>query len=130
MAATDGCSPERVQALIERFVDAYNREDVAGLSALFDTDHRFFEYFDNIANQQITHIESAAQLEEWERYLAARFALGDRLVLGTVDHYPGYANAAFVRSWGLEARTTRGAGAKLVCDAGRLTRVVMSTAPA
>jgi len=133
-AAVATCGPDRVRALVGAFVAAYNARDLAALRSLFDVEHRFFEYFDSItgAATHATHVQGAHHLDLWERHLGERFALDERLAVLGMDHYAGYANVRLARSWevGEASRRTFSAGAKVVCDAGGLTRVVMTTGTA
>lgn len=129
-AVPEECAPERVEALVRQFADAYSRGDLPALHGLFATDAQFFEYFDALPGQRAAHIRGAAQVPEWEDHLRARFALDDRLVVGAMRHHAGYAEADVTRSWGPAPRAARRASAKMVCEAGRLMRVVMNTLPA
>lgn len=120
-----GCPLEVVRALIDAYVAAYNARDFPALRALFDVEHRFFEYSDSVQGAA-AHFNGSQAATQWERYVRERFAAGERLVVSGVQHYDGYADVRLTRPQG-QSPVALGGSAKIVCDGGRIIRVVMSS---
>jgi len=122
-----GCDTDRVRALIDGYVDAYNAADWDALRGLFDVEHRFFEYFDAVQGST-THVRGAQEAAPWERHIRERFAAGERLALVAIQHYDGYADVRLSRTAGTAGRgaVPLTGSAKIVCDGGRIIRAVMT----
>lgn len=126
-ASTGACTQVRMRELVERFFLFYNRHDVDGLTSTFQTDHRFFEYFDSIDGQA----GSITDRPRWEQYLHARFAAGDlllnpRITFVSADDRQNEAVVSVQFTRVLHGQHVA-AHVKVVCHDGRLTRSVMNT---
>lgn len=126
------CSGARQKFLVEQFFARYNARDLDGFLALFNWSSSaagggFGSYSDNPGQDQ--QLSDRASLSA---YLRGRWALDDRFSIGDVAQYPNglaFPNAnptvAFTRSF---SGVTQFGNAKLVCNAGLLVGVVMSSA--
>jgi len=125
------CSSARLMFLVEQFFARYDARDLDAFLTLFNWDSPaagggFGSYYDNPGQaQQISDRASLAA------YLRGRWALDDRFSTGNVGPYPDgltYPNAnatvGFTRSF---SGATQSGNAKLVCNAGLLVGVVMSS---
>lgn len=121
--AHPACGRDRVVALVEAYVAAYNARDVTAVRALFDVDHPYFEYVDTGPGRS-TQLRGAQDAPRWEEHLRGRFAAADRLAITALTHYEGYAEVRLARTTG-QGRPAAGS-AKIVCDGGRLIRVIMA----
>jgi hypothetical protein len=124
------CSGERQKFLVEQFFSRYNARDLEGFLALFNwaspaIGGGFASYTDNPGESQ--QLNDRASLAD---YVRRRWALEDRFAIGRVD---APADAAFPNANPTVdfARSFSGASqtgtAKLVCNAGLLVGVVMSS---
>jgi hypothetical protein len=125
------CSSARLAFTAEQFFARYNARDLDGFLALFNWESPaagggFGSYYDNPGQpEQLSDRASLAA------YLRRRWALDDRFSISSVGPYPeglAYPNAnptvAFTRSF---SGATQSGNAKLVCNAGLLVGVVMSS---
>jgi hypothetical protein len=116
------CSKQTAARLVDDFFARWNNRDAVGTAALFSAS---LSFNDNIGNERTTLSERSAL----QRYLADRFALGDRFsnVVAQIPENPAPARAnptvSFMRNVG--ATTYRG-NAKLVCVDDLLRDLVMS----
>jgi hypothetical protein len=126
------CSRERLTFLVEEFFARYNARDIEGFLALFNwavpaAGGGFAGYDDNPG--QVHQLNDRASLFE---YVRARWALDDRFVSHTSAYpvegaagYPlGNPTVEFTRTFMGLSQT---GNAKLVCNAGLLVTVVMSS---
>jgi hypothetical protein len=116
------CSKQTAARLVDDFFARWNNRDVVGTAALFSAS---FSFNDNIANERTTLGDRSAL----QRYLADRFALGDRFsnIVAQIPDNPSPARAnptvSFMRNVGT---TTYRGNAKLVCVDDLLRELVMS----
>jgi hypothetical protein len=125
------CSSARLTFLVEQFFARYNARDLDGFLALFNWDAPaggggFGSYFDNPGQPE--QLRDRASLTA---YLRKRWAIDDRFSIANAGSYPeglAFPNAnptvVFTRSFSGEAQA---GNAKLVCNAGLLVDVVMSS---
>ena len=137
-SATPSASPEpgclsgrRLDFLTDRFFVSYNARDLGGFLSLFHfsvsaAGGGFASYYDNPGEAR-TLVDQASLSD----YIRARWAVDDRFVSWTAAAMPdglNYPNAnptiSFTRSL---AGVTQVGNAKLVCNAGLLVGVVMSS---
>jgi hypothetical protein len=125
------CSSARLKFLVEQFFARYNARDLDGFLALFNwasppAGGGFGSYFDNPGqdHQLIDRTSLSA-------YVRGRWAIDDRMSMAGVGDFPeglSYPNAnptvEFTRSF---SSVTQTGNAKLVCNAGLLVEVVMSS---
>jgi hypothetical protein len=128
---TPKCSSARLTFLVEQFFARYNARDLEGFLALFNwaspaAGGGFGSYHDNPG--QVQQLSDRTLLAA---YIRGRWALDDRFVIADAGGYPeglSYPNAnptvEFVRSF---SGVTQSGNAKLVCNAGLLVGVVMSS---
>ena len=125
------CSSARLTFLVEQFFARYNARDLNAFLTLFNWDSPaagggFGSYYDNPGQaQQLSDRTSLAA------YLSRRWALDDRFSTSNVGPYPdgltypnSNATVGFTRSF---SGATQSGNAKLVCNAGLLVGVVMSS---
>jgi hypothetical protein len=126
------CSSARLTFLVDQFFARYNARDLDGFLALFNWESPaagggFGSYYDNPGQErQLSDRTSLAT------YLGGRWTLDDRFFPSAAGPYPEgltYPNAnptvQFTRSF---SGVTQSGNAKLVCNAGLLVDVVMSSA--
>lgn len=125
------CSSARLTFLVEQFFTRYNARDLDGFLALFNwgspaAGGGFGSYHDNPGQaQQLSDRTSLSA------YLRGRWAIDDRFSIADAGTYPEgltYPNAnptlEFTRSF---SGVTQSGNVKLVCNAGLLVGVVMSS---
>jgi hypothetical protein len=117
---------------VEQFFARYDARDIDGFLALFNwatpaAGGGFDSYYDNPGEER-----QLADLTSLAAYVRGRWALDDRFSISTVGLYPEgltFPNAnptvAFTRSF---SGLSQSGSAKLVCNAGLLVGVVMSSA--
>jgi hypothetical protein len=125
------CSSARLSVLVDQFFARYNARDVDGFLALFNWESPaagggFGSYYDNPGEQQ-----QFSDRTSLSTYVRGRWTLDDRFSVVSAGPYPeglAYPNAnptaQFTRSF---AGVTQSGNAKLVCNAGLLVDVVMSS---
>lgn len=125
------CSSARLTFLVEQFFARYNARDLDGFLGLFNwgspaAGGGFGSYNDNPGQMQ--QLSDRLSLSA---YLRGRWALDDRFSIADAGRYPEgltYPNAnptvEFTRSF---SGVTQSGNAKLVCNAGLLVGVVMSS---
>jgi hypothetical protein len=125
------CSSARLTFLVEQFFARYNARDLDGFLALFNWaapagGGGFGSYFDNPGQPQ--QLRDRTSLSA---YVRGRWAINDRFVVADAGSYPeglAYPNAnptlEFTRSF---SEIAQSGNAKLVCNAGLLVDVVMSS---
>ncbi|HEV8534986.1 MAG TPA: hypothetical protein VGR87_04595 [Candidatus Limnocylindria bacterium] len=125
------CSGARLRFLVEQLFARYEARDLDGFLALFNwsapaAGGGFGSYHDDPGEQH--QLSDRASLAD---HVRGRLAIDDRFAVAAVGDYPDrltYPNAnptvAFTRSF---ANVTQAGNAKLVCNAGLLVRVVMSS---
>jgi hypothetical protein len=126
------CSSARLKLLVEQFFVRYNARDLDGFLALFNWESPasgggFGSYFDNPGQDR--QLVDRASLSA---YVRERWAIDDRMSMSGLGDFPeglSYPNAnptvEFTRSF---SGVTQSGNAKLVCNAGLLVGVVMSSA--
>ena len=123
------CSGARLTFLVEQFFARYNARDLDGFLQLFSWSSPaagggFASYNDNPGQvAQLTDRESLSA------YVRARWAIDDRFAVADAGTFPdglAYPNPTleFTRSF---SGVTQSGNAKLVCNAGLLVGVVMSS---
>ncbi|MEK6226883.1 MAG: hypothetical protein AABM40_11410 [Chloroflexota bacterium] len=125
------CSSARLTFLVDQFFARYNARDLDGFLALFNWESPaagggFGSYYDNPGQgQQLSDRTSLSN------YVRGRWTLDDRFSVANVGPYPeglAFPNAnptvEFTRSF---SGVTQSGNAKLVCNAGLLVDVVMSS---
>ena len=125
------CSSDRLVFLVEQFFARYNARDLDGFLGLFNWTSPaggggFSSYFDDPGQPQ--QLLDRASLSA---YLRGRWAIDDRFSIADAGSYPeglAYPNAnptvEFTRAFSGVAQS---GNAKLVCNAGLLVVVVMSS---
>jgi hypothetical protein len=125
------CSSARLSFLVDQFFARYNARDLDGFLALFNWESPaagggFGSYYDNPGQQQ-----QLSDRTSLSNYLRQRWTLDDWFFPAMAGPYPEgltYPNAnptvQFTRSF---SGVTQSGNAKLVCNAGLLIDVVMSS---
>jgi hypothetical protein len=125
------CSSARLSFLVDQFFARYNARDLDGFLALFNWESPaagggFGSYYDNLGQQQ-----QLSDRTSLSTYVRGRWTLDDRFSPIAAGPFPdglAYPNAnptvQFTRSF---SGLTQSGSAKLVCNAGLLVDVVMSS---
>lgn len=81
---TSQCTPDNVHQVVDRFIEAFNRGDVAQLDQLFARDGEGFHWYSTDAPGQRLNAE-ASNRDSLMAYFAARHLQHERLALNSLD---------------------------------------------
>ena len=94
--ATNQCTPDTVHQIVNRFIDAFNRGDLAQLDQLFAAPGKGFNWYATDAPGQRFNAE-ADNRDDLMAYFAARHAQHEHLLLNSLD--VTYSNGTDAGFW-------------------------------